>query len=122
MSHVLPRDELSEFLSGYKKTIADERAEGNMSQHEGKRPVTLETFRKLATFSFRCGYEASQNLINTLFIILCWNLMSRSISVARLLYNHITWIGDALARRVKMQIRNMCTLIRMTLYFAQYCI
>ena len=96
ISHILPRDELSEFLSGYKRTIADLKAEGNMSQHEGKRPVTLEEFRKLATFSFQSGYDVSQYLTNTLFILLCWNLMSRSISVARLMYNHITWIGDAL--------------------------
>ena len=90
MSHLLPRDELSEFLSGYKRTIADEKAEGKMSQHKGKRPVTLEAFCKLATFSFQRGYEASQYLTSTLFIILCWNLVSRSISVARLMYNHNT--------------------------------
>ena len=60
MSHLLPRDDLSQFPSGYKRTITDEKAEGNMSQHQGERPVTLETFQKLATFSFQSGYEASQ--------------------------------------------------------------
>ena len=68
-----------------KKTIADEKAEGNVSQHEGKRVVTLEATRKVATFSF--SYEASQYLTNTLFIILCRNLMSQLISVAPLLYS-----------------------------------
>ena len=27
--------------------------------------------------------------------MLCWNLINRSISAARLMYDHITWIGDA---------------------------
>ena len=90
---LLPREELSEFFSGYKRTIVDEKAEDKMSQHGGMRPVTLEAFRKLATFCFQSGYEASQYLTYTLFIILRWNLMSLSISVARLIYNHITLIG-----------------------------
>ena len=61
-----------------------------------KLKVTLEAFQELATFSFQSGYEASQYSTNTLFITLCWNRKSRSISVAPLIHNHITWIGNAL--------------------------
>ena len=43
-SHLLPRDKLSEFLSGYKRTINNQKAGDSMSQHEGKRPVTLKAF------------------------------------------------------------------------------
>ena len=46
-----------------------------MSQHERKRLVTLESFRKLAMFSFQSEYEESQYLTNTLFIIFGWNLI-----------------------------------------------
>ena len=53
------------------RIIADERPEGNMLQHEEKRHVTLEAFRKLAMFYIRSGYAASQYLTNTIFIILC---------------------------------------------------
>ena len=53
MTYLLPRDELSEFLCEYKRTITGVKAKGNMSQHEGKRPVTLEAFQKHATFFFQ---------------------------------------------------------------------
>ena len=52
MSPLLPRNELSEFLRWYKRIAAGEKAKGNMLQHEGKRPVTLDAFQKLVTFSF----------------------------------------------------------------------
>ena len=56
MSHLLPRDELLKFISEYKKTIADEKAEGNMSQ----------VSEKLGTYSIQSGNEASRLLTNML--------------------------------------------------------
>ena len=90
MSHLLPRDELSEFLSGYKRTFANEKAEGNMSQHEGKRPIG--SIPK-ASYIFLSEWVRGIAIFNQyVIIILCWNLINLSLSVARLIYNHNTWI------------------------------
>jgi hypothetical protein len=96
ISHLFPSDAVTSFMAGYKRTIADEKQEGNMNMFEGKRPVYLETFRKLVMYTFAPGYDMSQYLIHTLFMLLCWNLMTRSINVGRMKYNHISWSGDAL--------------------------
>ena len=96
ISDQFPKDEVSEFCSGYKRTIAKEKEDGRLPQREGKRACSMDTYKQLLRCSIEHGYETAAYMTNTLFLLLCWNLMSRSISVGRLCYDHITWVGDAL--------------------------
>jgi hypothetical protein len=91
-----PEKELKEYSKGYKKTISQKKERGEMTTFEGKRPISIETYRKLLQHSLKPGMEASQYLILTSFVSLSFNLMSRSINIAKLSWNNITWSNDAL--------------------------
>ena len=93
---MFPSDEISDFISGYKRNIAYEKLAGHVTLQEGKRAVTFESYRKLAQLATSAATSASQYINMTLFMLLSWNLMCRSISTANLMYTHMTWIGDAL--------------------------
>jgi len=96
ISNMFPSDEISDFISGYKRNIAYEKLAGHVTLQEGKRAVTFESYRKLAQLATSAATSASQYINMTLFMLLSWNLMCRSISTANLMYTHMTWIGDAL--------------------------
>jgi integrase len=91
-----PAAELKEFTSGFKKNEASARETGKISSFEGKRPVSIESYRKLLKHSFSLQMESSQYLLHSCFLSLCFNLMSRSINIAHLSYSNITWDNDAL--------------------------
>jgi hypothetical protein len=91
-----PTTEIGEFLAGFKRSIAVAKENGTMPLHEGKRPLTFESYRKICEHSLQNGYSSNQYLCNLLSVLFCWNLMSRSISVATLKYTNISWSGDAL--------------------------
>jgi len=96
MSAEWPAAELKEFSSGYKKTEAIAKEKGHMSSYEGKRQISIETYRALLKHSMSLKMETSQYHLHTCFLSLCFNLMSRSINIAHLSYSNITWENDAL--------------------------
>lgn len=103
---------LSAYMSGYKRTITSLKLRGVMSIHEGKRPMEFGGYSLLAERFLRispttCPVDPkkkfgswSQQLFAWPFFVLCWNLMARSVTVGNIMYQHISWSGDALTINV----------------------
>ena len=98
-----------EFLQGYKKIIADLKAQGKYKMDEGKSHIRFAGFVQLIKlFSQYSPYNAVNYLKRAfeigifcvLFIVLCWNLAQRSETVANIHLEHMHWVGDALCVRI----------------------
>lgn len=88
---------LSKFIDGYKTVIADLKDKGIMKTFEGKVPMSLSLYTQLCQKALFAAEERSRAASGVhCFMILCWNLFSRSNSVAGLRTHHISWAGDAL--------------------------
>lgn len=96
MRSLFPDAEISKFMKGYSRVLGNEKQSGKRSAQEGKRAITFDTYDQLVRRTLDPGYEASQYDTNPLFLVLAWNLMSRSINIGNLLYDHITSHMDAL--------------------------
>jgi hypothetical protein len=88
-------------VSGYKKQIADKKQRGVMDIKEGRSQlqfsgyVTLaETAAKLQPLAGKGSWNES--LFSWLFIILCWNMMCRSVNCGGIMLQHVTWSNDHL--------------------------
>jgi integrase len=88
------RIEVTSLMRGYKRTIADEKLAGRMKVFEGKRPITFRGYAMLAKYALKS--QEKDSVFAHLYIVLCWNLFSRSNSIANIMYNHIEWKEDAL--------------------------
>jgi hypothetical protein len=89
-------DEISSFIKGYKRQVAELKQNGEMSITEGKIPLPFSGYQFLATRAVFAISDFQLNMFAWLFMLLSWNLMARSISVATIMYNHIAWANDAL--------------------------
>lgn len=90
---------MEEFIGGYKRKIAALKLSGDMEMIEGKQPLSFDGYQFFAKKAF---YESADFSIGTfahVFIVLCWNLMARCVSVSSLMYDHISWSGDAMTVR-----------------------
>lgn len=85
-----------EAMNSYKRRIALLKENGEMAMHEGKQPMSEVGYRYLAgeALSGTCDYSLLMNC--HCFILLCWNLIARAVSVGHILYDSISWEGDAL--------------------------
>mmetsp|Transcript_12129 Transcript_12129/g.15607 ORF Transcript_12129/g.15607 Transcript_12129/m.15607 type:complete len:659 (-) Transcript_12129:55-2031(-) len=88
--------DISEFLKAYKRNVSEKKANGEMSSQEGKDPMNNEGLEYLAKETLTCPTDMILNITAHLYLLLCWNLMARSITVSDLLIDHISWSGDAL--------------------------
>lgn len=84
------------FLAGYRRTVADARMSGEMPLTEGKQPFTFEVYMSLCEMAAKDTVHFSVSMYCHLYLILCWNLMARSCSIGGLMYQHMSWSGDAL--------------------------
>ena len=86
-----------DFSNGYKRTVARKKDEGVMKNVEGKVPVTFTIYTLLCSASlFICSFRSHFATFIHLFVILCWNLFARSISIAALRTTHMYWSNDML--------------------------
>jgi hypothetical protein len=86
---------IQELLKGYKRQVAQFKQTNVMKMTEGKVPLNFSGYRYLAAVAFKYpDYEVG--MFAHLFLILCWNLIARCVSVASLMLSHITWKEDAL--------------------------
>ncbi len=89
--------EISNWLDGYKRKIADLRAKGIMKAREGKLPLSYLQYERLCELSlFAADTRAVSSSFVHVFMVLCWNLFARSCSVAELYFHHLSWNNDAL--------------------------
>lgn len=88
---------LLDFTEGHKRKVAKKKDSGVMKNFEGKAPIAHQTYCaicKLAMFA-----ATARSIISAfvhIFMILCWNLFARSISVSDLRMCHLSWSNDAL--------------------------
>jgi hypothetical protein len=70
----------SNFSGGYKRLIAQKKLDGEISQQEGKSPITFTAYCFLAKQALHHVRDFALGAFAHLFLILCWNLMARSVS------------------------------------------
>jgi hypothetical protein len=83
---------LSDFNSGYKRTIADLKEQGQMKLTEGKSHLTFDRYKYLCNLSYRRCTSTHKPL----HLRLEWNTLSRNESVSTISYEHICWEADCL--------------------------
>ena len=86
--------ELSQFMSGMKRTVAKEKAESGTSLDEGKKSMSYEAYKKLCELLYE-GEGDDYSFAHT-FLTLEWNLLARSDNCLSMNVNHIQWANDAL--------------------------
>ena len=86
----------SEFFGGYKRLIAEEKQNGLRKIREGKVPLTFPVYRYIAQLALQYDRDFNCAVFAHTFLLLCWNLIARCVSVASLMYNHISWKEDAM--------------------------
>ncbi len=87
---------MSSFIAGYKRIVATAKQTGEMKLTEGKQPFTFDTYKLLAGKAIIDPSPLSITLYGHPYLVLCWNLMARSCSVALIMYTRITWSNDSL--------------------------
>lgn len=88
---------ISNWMDGYKRKIADLRAKGIMKNKEGKLPLSYLHYERLSELAlFASSTRAVSACYVHVFMVLCWNLFARSCSVSDLYYHHFSWDNDSL--------------------------
>jgi hypothetical protein len=82
-------------LQGYKRRVADWKASGKMAVFEGKLHLTSDGYRLLSNALF-AAQPFGQMLFGWPFIVLQWNLIARSATVAGMMMEHVGWEADSL--------------------------
>jgi hypothetical protein len=86
----------SDFFGGYKRLIADEKQDGTRKIREGKVPLSFTVYRYLAKLAMMYNRDFYCAIFAHVFLLFCWNLVARCVSVASLMYIHISWKEDAM--------------------------
>jgi hypothetical protein len=86
----------NEFFKGYKRLIAEEKQDGTRKVRDGKVPLTFQIYRYLARLAIGCRQDFHLGIFSHAFLLLCWNLVARCVSVSSLMFSHITWNADAM--------------------------
>jgi hypothetical protein len=109
--------ELSRFVGGYKRATAQYKKEGILEPTEGKDHLTLmgyrllcQKFLKLHPTTRGASDGSSQEpegqwyagIFAHAFLCLMWNLIDRSVTVADILLEHISWQDDSLVVTIPM--------------------
>ncbi len=84
------------FSGGYKRLVAEKKLTGEMKMKEGKTPLTFAGYSFLAGVALKQSRDHQLGSFSHLFLLLCWNLMARSVSVGSIMFQHISWEGDSL--------------------------
>jgi hypothetical protein len=61
---------------------------------EGKQPMSFRGYEFLASNAFEHQNDYNIAMSCHIFLILCWNLIARCVSVGSLLYNYMSWELD----------------------------
>jgi hypothetical protein len=86
-----------DFMQGYRRGIARKKETGIMKNFEGKVPVSMMIYSGLSRLALFASRDRSvHSSMVHLFMILCWNLFARSVSVKDLRTYHFNWENDCL--------------------------
>ena len=89
------KQQMSQFIAGCKRTIANEKQLLGQKITEGKEPMSVEVFEYISKELF-VSEDPEESLFGHLFFLLDWNLMKRAENCEKCKINHIYWSGDAL--------------------------
>ena len=87
---------LKEQLAGTKRRIADLKAKGEIPSHDGKQPISEAGYRFLAEKAMKNTEDISLYVICHTYLVLCWNLIARAVTVGEIVFDQISWEEDAL--------------------------
>ena len=87
---------LKQFFEGYVRRIAKLKQDGVMPIVEGKQQMSFEGYKFLASKAIAQKKDCNLAIFSHLYLLLCWNLIARCVSVGSLMYNHISWENDSL--------------------------
>ena len=86
----------TQFFGGYQRKIASLKQDGVMSIIEGKQPLSFKGYKFLSDKATDQFEDYPTSIFARFFLIMCWNLIARCVSVGSLMYNHISWENDSL--------------------------
>ena len=89
-------NKMAEYCSGYKRKVAQLKEDGELPMMEGKVAMSSTGYNFLAEIALTQDDDFNLYTFIHYFLLLCWNLMARSVSVAHIMYDHISWEEDAL--------------------------
>jgi hypothetical protein len=87
---------LNMFAGGYCYKRLDKKLNGEMKIQEGKSPITIQAYNFVAKQAFIKRNDHALGYFAHLFLIFCWTLMARSVSVGTIMLDHISWESVAL--------------------------
>ena len=93
--------ELDHFIKNYRRLVADKKARGIMSIHEGKSEISFSGYISIADGLRKSKPEGvkgswSDSMMAWPYFVLSWNLMCRTNNVESLMLENVDWKDDAL--------------------------
>ena len=82
--------------TGYARLVTKLKRQGVMKMEEGKRALKFPCLALLAKTCLTALEDPMLNMASSLFLLLCWNLSCRSISVSTLTFACFGWGEDAM--------------------------
>ena len=70
--------------------------DGVISLVQGKQPMSFKGYKFLASRAIEQSKDFNISINSHLYLLLCWNLIARCISVGGLMYNHVSWENDSM--------------------------
>lgn len=87
---------MEQFFKGYSRLIAEMKQDGFIPLVEGKQPMSFPGYKFLANNAIEQLTDFNVTISCHLYLLLCWNLIARCVSVGSLMYNHVSWNLDAM--------------------------
>ena len=112
-------------MSAHKRRMADLKLKGEMSIHEGKQPMSQSGYYYLADAALKQNEDFKLD-VTCHFLLLCWNLIARAVSVGSILYDSISWEEDFMTinigkmKNALMGLQGMCTQIPRILSYVPF--
>ena len=83
--------ECQTILKGFDRKIEKMKTDGEIPMHEGKAPLSFEAYGFLGEKSIKQSEDFSLASFAHCFLLFCWNLIARCVSVANLSFHNISW-------------------------------
>jgi hypothetical protein len=84
------------FFKGYNRKIAQMKQDGFIPLIAGNQPISFKGCKFLASNALDQLVDYNISISCNLFLVLCWNLIARCVSVGSLMYDHVSWSLDAM--------------------------
>ena len=85
-----------QFFEGYVRKVAKLKQDGVMSVVEGKQPMSFRGYKFLAMKAIQQTKDLNLVIFSHLYLLLCWNLIARCVSIEGLMYDHVSWVNDSM--------------------------